>query len=538
APIVWIIENVTQPSLAPEYMRSRLVRIESDAIVNCNGSVATSKEWSLMQVSELDGNPIKEIITKEVINSWNFSMLSIPERFLEYGTYLVSYRLQLLASKIFPLFRISSTYIKIVPTPLLASLIEGGLSKVSRGYQDSILLEPYTFSEDPDFPEEKVFNYTWFCRRVDMDDDFIVVDSGDPLDIRIQSDNIQDIPKPFTVTQELGGGCFGKGPGAMNYNKGKLNLQIASLTHYDALYEIVVMIQKDKRYALTKVQIKVLKEAPPEMSIQCADPKLCIPTFGGVYVNPSSRIALASICSDYCDPGMTYRWQINSADGQNVKESRTCGGNSSLAEPTPSPTPPPEDKGASLGPDPCPPLIPTGKESMDIAIGSDFFKENDKHESFKITLFVRLPSGVEGEYVMTLKLNKPPFGGSCKIEPSEGLAMIDDFIVSCQDWQDPEEAGIDQYSYFVYEPTDSGPQKRTIIAATQPKAELLMPVGNFTLYCDIWDKYGTFVEVEVGELTAFMPNQTLVEAYNVGDVLEYLSATGNQFKIGMLLTAQ
>lgn len=49
----------------------------------------------------------------------------------------------------------------------------------------------------------------------------------------------------------------------------------------------------------------------------------------------------------------------------------------------------------------------------------------------------------------------------------------------------------------MYEPTDGAPLKRTIVATAQPKAELILPLGDFTIMCEIWDKFGTYAEVVV-----------------------------------------
>ena len=60
-----------------------------------------------------EGNPVRDVIIEEIVSSWNFSRLSIPPLFLDYGTYKFSYTLQLLASKIFPLFKTVNTYVKV-----------------------------------------------------------------------------------------------------------------------------------------------------------------------------------------------------------------------------------------------------------------------------------------------------------------------------------------------------------------------------------------------------------------------------------------
>ncbi|MPC60078.1 hypothetical protein E2C01_054114 [Portunus trituberculatus] len=93
-------------------------------------------------------------------------------------------------------------------------------------------------------------------------------------------------------------------------------------------------------------------------------------------------------------------------------------------------------------------LLPTGKNSKDIAIGSELFRLNPGVEKFKVTLTVTTESGIKGEYVMTLVLNKPPAGGICEVKLATRRALIDYFKFTCTGWVDPEEAGVDQYVYF------------------------------------------------------------------------------------------
>ena len=46
------------------------------------------------------------------------------------------------------------------PTPLVAGIISGAASLVTRGKGQSLDLDPYLYSYDPDYPELKVSNMT------------------------------------------------------------------------------------------------------------------------------------------------------------------------------------------------------------------------------------------------------------------------------------------------------------------------------------------------------------------------------------------
>ena len=92
--------------------------------------------------------------------------LIIPPRSLLYGTYKVTFTARMWDDSIadpnwtkkLPFQNDAFTYIKIIESPLKVMLIKGAVSAVTRGYGQSILLEPYIFSEDPDFPEMQVSN--------------------------------------------------------------------------------------------------------------------------------------------------------------------------------------------------------------------------------------------------------------------------------------------------------------------------------------------------------------------------------------------
>lgn len=54
------------------------------------------------------------------------------------------------------IFKEAFTYINIVESPLSAILMDGFSSKVSRGWDEEIMLFPADLSYDPDEPEDKV----------------------------------------------------------------------------------------------------------------------------------------------------------------------------------------------------------------------------------------------------------------------------------------------------------------------------------------------------------------------------------------------
>ena len=51
------------------------------------------------------------------------------------------------------------------------------------------------------------------------------------------------------------------------------------------------------------------------------------------------------------------------------------------------------------------------------------------------------------------------------------------------------------------------PLKETIVASTSSNVSLILPIGKFEIFCEIWDKFGTYAEVVVGEAEVSITNK-------------------------------
>lgn len=48
------------------------------------------------------------------------------------------------------------SFLRVTPTPLIPMMIKGGASYLLRGFDQTVNLEPSLYTEDPDFPDERV----------------------------------------------------------------------------------------------------------------------------------------------------------------------------------------------------------------------------------------------------------------------------------------------------------------------------------------------------------------------------------------------
>ena len=122
--------------------------------------------WSI-QAAEVDISSGFETLTSMDLSAiapstYTNAELIIPQRSLMYGIYKITFTARMWDDSIedpnwtrkLPFVNDASTYIRIKPSPLTAMLIQGGVSLMTRGKGQSVVLEPFLFSEDPDFPED------------------------------------------------------------------------------------------------------------------------------------------------------------------------------------------------------------------------------------------------------------------------------------------------------------------------------------------------------------------------------------------------
>ena len=139
-------------------------------------------------------------------------------------------------------------YIEVISTPIVAKMTAESISKVRRGFAQSINLQPAVHSVDPDFPDIKNFSITWKCRK--MDETFPTGEA----------------PSPVTP---LGGGagCFGNGIGLIDYKEREMLLFGSDFVGIGE-YEIYALLRKDVRTDDTMIHLEVVAESVPIVQLE------------------------------------------------------------------------------------------------------------------------------------------------------------------------------------------------------------------------------------------------------------------------------
>ena len=119
-------------------------------------------------------------------------------------------------------------------------------------------------------------------------------------------------------------GCFGNGPGPMKVSHfiklefhyivtqvtgSRLTLNTSSFVTYAQVYELSLIVSKGTRKGMVKMDIDLGVLPVPLLEIDCAAPGLCFPTFGGIFVNPTSRSLQSQDKSHICNNNKMPGWR-------------------------------------------------------------------------------------------------------------------------------------------------------------------------------------------------------------------------------------
>ena len=135
-----------------EVKRSSRLRAVGVTDIYCTTTLDNVKQWSVHMIDENSGEDVKEIDVTS-LPSHTTAELALPPLFLDYGSYRLHYRLDMVSTGFVKNENFSANvdhYVRIVKSDLVAIAFPGGVSKIQRGYAKMITIEPETYSFDPD----------------------------------------------------------------------------------------------------------------------------------------------------------------------------------------------------------------------------------------------------------------------------------------------------------------------------------------------------------------------------------------------------
>ncbi|CAF3651955.1 unnamed protein product [Rotaria sp. Silwood1] len=159
-PKIRLIPSGTSLSSPLQFRRSQDFYILSKIGLNCNDSLTTTTKWTINNCSLECSSPVQ--LDQTIIT--NFSELFIPARTFPYGLYELKLTVTMNASPNLTSF--ASAFVRITPSGIAANLAPLGTTMITHGYQQNLILDPGSYSVDPDQNkfEATHWTYEYYCR--------------------------------------------------------------------------------------------------------------------------------------------------------------------------------------------------------------------------------------------------------------------------------------------------------------------------------------------------------------------------------------
>ncbi|CAF1443700.1 unnamed protein product, partial [Adineta ricciae] len=518
APVITLIPNASSLSVPVEFQRSQAFSIVSNIELSCNSSLSTKMKWIISNCNN-SSCPSEVQIDQAVITT--FSELFIPAWSLAYGTYELKLTVTMTASP--NSTSSASIYVKIIASSIQVNLAQFGTSMITQGYQQNLTLNPGKFSIDPDTSTFNASNweYTYYCRIYGL--------YGFP------SMNGTQLPIDDPRINSLSSSCFSNRSGnetAWKYDstvssKSAVSILARSLASNQTYQFMVNMVNRENPsiYATGYLLVKIQDQTVQIIDMGCVVSTMCKPNMEYQSVNPTTQVALFSVCNGDCSSLLNVKWNIY--EGSLNSSSNTIQWtqfNSTLSKEN---------------------IWFFGMNTSNSTSTIDLFLQNPQIQYWSFEVIYSFPSRITTSSLNFL-INQLPFNGSCSISPLNGTTSTP-FNISCLDWFD--EDGIKDYTIYAW---DKDPTEQMIIAySTVPMFQVLLPAGNnqttllhLTVY--IRDQMDCTTVLNLSSVSVI--SDTIAVTNLINDIqsssnrsttnsIIQLLASGNQNLVGQVLTS-
>ena len=254
-----------------KFKRSEKISIKTDTKLNCF-NYSTTLRWEIVQ--KCDGQqPIQvtELLKNKGIDV-DRSELLIPARFFNYCSE-VEARFTVNMTEAPGVSKVKTIKFEITESPLRA-IIYGG-SERTVGNNRSVEIDA-TDSYDPDAKTrertDQNWKFAWFCHQID-----------EKYSLPANLTDLPPVPTPEPPTNWTGnfstvnatngtrkdlGGCFGLGPGRLNFSLLKITFHTSEMKSDDSYVIIFAMDKKERKMQSTTQRIVVKPGDPPTLTIR------------------------------------------------------------------------------------------------------------------------------------------------------------------------------------------------------------------------------------------------------------------------------
>ncbi|CAF1412544.1 unnamed protein product [Adineta ricciae] len=406
----------------PQRAKQQLLRVASchvlfhdeslyvDSLIEfaCNSSLSITAQWTITSCSLNCTNPIQLDSSIET----TLTDLHIPERTLPYGTYEL--KLIITTLNFSSVTMISSVYVRMIQSEIEANLIEYGTSMITHARGENLELNPGRFSVNPD---ENTFNFTdwtyeYYCRIYGFSD-FPSL-NGSLLTI---DDMRNDVSNASCLANR----------GNLLFNdsiKSSIVIRSNSL-ELNQTYQFMIRMRNHQNPSLQTtgyLLVTVDDTRPYTVLIGCVIRTICSREVEFQLVNPTTQVALFSVCNGNCMTLQQITWNVYYGErnsSSNVTQWILFNETS---------------------------VWFFGQNTSNFTATNGLFLT---HPQVALWRFETVYSSVNDTTSSSLifRINQPPDNGFCSIDPLNGT-INSIFTVSCSQWFDSDD--IRDYALYVW----------------------------------------------------------------------------------------
>ncbi|CAF1293793.1 unnamed protein product, partial [Adineta steineri] len=514
APTVTLIPAQSTLSSPMSYRRSQDFSISSMIQFNCNGSLSTTKKWTIKNCTSICSFQIQ--LNSKI--STTVSELYIPSRTLDYGIYELTLTVTMIES--LDLKSSASAYVRITATGITANLVQLGTSMITRGSQQDLQLNPGAYSVDPDqnsFDASK-WKYTYYCRIYGL------YNFPNFQGILLPIENSKIDPYNPSCLSNQSGLIFGNLTTSPNSSLTVLDGSLQS----NQIYQFMVYMENRKNSSIQAtgyVFVTVDDTHPQLIVIGCVISILCVPNLEYQFVNPTTQVALFAICVGNCINLQNIKWNIyQGTDNSSSNYTQwTLFNNTILYEN----------------------IWFFGKNTSNFTATNQLFLNNPPIDLWRFEVVYTFLNETSTS-ALNFIINQPPYNGSCSINPMNGTTTTL-FTILCPGWYD--EDGIKDYSLYAW--TTDVSQKLMIAYSSVSYFQVRLPSGDnqtslLNIIISIRDLLDCVVEVNMSSVHVIVDSvginnlitslQSSPNTLTNNPIVQLLSS-GDQNTVGQILTA-
>ncbi|CAF1362531.1 unnamed protein product [Adineta ricciae] len=498
----------TSTLLSPiQFRRSEDFYIVSIIELNCQKSLSIISQWTIKTCNLNCSQQIE--IDPEIKTT--FTEISILAQTLPYGVYELTLTVTMRYSP--TLKSSSSVYIQIISSNILPYLIQSRTSMITHGHKQNLLLDPGTYSINPD---NKIFNasnwkYEYYCRIYDLHE-FPNL-NGSLLTI---DDQRNDSLNPSCLSNRTG----------FTFNN-MINSSLTILSNSlqsNRTYQFMIHMKNRQNSSLQAtgyLLVQIVDRSSQTILIDCVISTLCASNLEFQLINPTTQVALFSICIGNCTTLENIMWNIYSGIRNSSSNMITW----TLFNQT------------TMYED----IWFFGRNTSNFTSINQLFLSNSQFILWKFEVIYTFVSETSISS-LNFVTNQSPSNGSCSINPLHGTTTTL-FNISCSDWFDDN--GIKDYSVSVW--TNDFSQRMVIAYSSISLFQVRFPAGDnqtgsLHLILQIRDTLDCITEVNMSSIIIGPDYVGLTNLINdqsenqniVGQLITSLSQQFNQINIDSL----